>query len=61
MHLMGWDQITVLARVVDEDKVRRALIEPFEPASESGGAVADSGGQLDGAAAQVRSSTSETM
>lgn len=58
-HLMGWDQITVLARVVDEDKVRQALLEPFEQAQESGGA--DAGRRLDGAGAQVRSSTSEAM
>jgi cell volume regulation protein A len=29
-HLLGWDQVTVLARVVDEDLVRRALLSPFE-------------------------------
>ncbi len=28
-RLLGWDQVTVLARVVDEDLVRDALIDPF--------------------------------
>ncbi|MES2475482.1 MAG: potassium/proton antiporter [Verrucomicrobiota bacterium] len=28
-HLLGWDQVTVLARVVDEDQVREALLKPF--------------------------------
>lgn len=35
-RLLGWDQVTVLARSVDDDKVRAALLEPFEEvASES--------------------------
>jgi hypothetical protein len=29
---MGWDQITVLARAVDEDLVREALLSPFAKA-----------------------------
>lgn len=29
-RLQGWDQVTVLARIVDEDKVREALLKPFE-------------------------------
>jgi cell volume regulation protein A len=29
-RLLGWDQVTVLARVVDDEKVREALILPFE-------------------------------
>lgn len=28
-HLLGWDQVTVLARVEDEDLVREALLTPF--------------------------------
>ena len=28
-RLLGWDQVTVLARVVDEDLVRDALLGPF--------------------------------
>jgi cell volume regulation protein A len=28
-RLLGWDQVTVLARAEDEDKVREALLEPF--------------------------------
>jgi cell volume regulation protein A len=31
-RLRGWDQVTVLARVVDEDLVRDALIDPFADA-----------------------------
>jgi cell volume regulation protein A len=40
-RLLGWDQVTVLARVVDDEKVREALILPFEqdtPAPEGTGA-----------------------
>jgi len=33
-RLLGWDQVTVLARVGDEDGVRAALLEPFERAIE---------------------------
>lgn len=29
-RLLGWDQVTVLARAVDEEKVRDALLLPFE-------------------------------
>jgi cell volume regulation protein A len=29
-RLLGWDQVTVLARVVDDQKVREALTLPFE-------------------------------
>ncbi|MCK6459305.1 MAG: potassium/proton antiporter [Planctomycetes bacterium] len=29
-RLLGWDQVTVLARAADEPAVRRALLEPFE-------------------------------
>lgn len=29
-RLAGWDQVTVLARVVDDDKVREALLSPFD-------------------------------
>lgn len=29
-RLQGWDQVTVLARIVDEDQVREALLKPFE-------------------------------
>lgn len=28
-RLLGWDQVTVLARAVDEDEVREALLAPF--------------------------------
>ncbi|OHB53472.1 MAG: hypothetical protein A2Y12_12660 [Planctomycetes bacterium GWF2_42_9] len=28
-HLHGWDQVTILAHVKDEESVRRALLEPF--------------------------------
>jgi len=28
-RLLGWDQVTVLARVVDDDRVREALLAPF--------------------------------
>jgi cell volume regulation protein A len=28
-RLLGWDQVTVLARAEDEDKVREALLQPF--------------------------------
>jgi cell volume regulation protein A len=31
-QIMGWDQITVLARAVDEDLVREALLSPFAKA-----------------------------
>jgi cell volume regulation protein A len=34
-HLLGWDQVTVLARVVDEDLVRGALLSPFEQETDS--------------------------
>lgn len=30
VRLLGWDQVTVLARVEDADQVRTALLEPFE-------------------------------
>lgn len=33
-RLLGWDQVTVLARVVDEDLVRDALLGPFADASQ---------------------------
>jgi cell volume regulation protein A len=29
-RLVGWDQVTVLARVVDDDTVRKAFLSPFE-------------------------------
>lgn len=29
-RLLGWDQVTVLARAEDEDRVREALLRPFE-------------------------------
>ena len=29
-RLLGWDQVTVLARAVDSDEVRSALLEPFD-------------------------------
>jgi cell volume regulation protein A len=29
-RLLGWDQVTVLARAEDEDEVRSALLEPFD-------------------------------
>lgn len=29
-RLLGWDQVTVLARAVDEEEVRVGLLEPFE-------------------------------
>ncbi|MFA5515270.1 MAG: potassium/proton antiporter [Desulfuromonadales bacterium] len=28
-RLLGWDQVTVLARIADEDAVRTALVQPF--------------------------------
>jgi len=31
-RLLGWDQVTVLARAEDEDQVRDALLLPFEQA-----------------------------
>ena len=31
-RLLGWDQVTVLARPRDEEAVRRALLDPFESA-----------------------------
>jgi cell volume regulation protein A len=34
-RLLGWDQVTVLARVVDDDKVREALLSPFEQEPEA--------------------------
>lgn len=32
-RLLGWDQVTVLARSEDEDRVRDALLLPFEQPS----------------------------
>src|SRR5690606_5554150 len=29
-RLQGWDRVTVLARIVEEDKVREALLKPFQ-------------------------------
>lgn len=34
-RLRGWDQVTVLAHAPDHDKVRRALLEPFENRGEN--------------------------
>lgn len=39
-RLLGWDQITVLARADDEEKVRAALLDPFTtPFVETGAAI----------------------
>lgn len=34
-RLLGWDQVTVLARIADEAEVRAALLEPFDRPIES--------------------------
>lgn len=39
-RLLGWDQVTVLARAKDEDRVRAALLDPFTtPFVETGAAI----------------------
>lgn len=39
-RLLDWDQITVLARAEDEEKVRAALLDPFTtPFIETGAAI----------------------
>ncbi|MEN3941692.1 potassium/proton antiporter [Prosthecobacter sp. SYSU 5D2] len=35
-RLQGWDQVTVLARIVEEDQVREALLKPFEQEDTNG-------------------------